>query len=180
MRLLIDMDSTIFDLNSIWMEEYNRRYNDNITFEEFTKDWDFKSLINSGRVKKDTLFDILNTKGFYLRIKPYDGVVDMLHRLNDNHDILIVTSSMDGYQMTEKGEIVKKYLPFIGTGNLILCRRKELVRGDVMWDDNPKVIKSFPGITVANRFNYNKDSNPHFFLNHPLEFEDLINQMSRL
>ena len=79
--------------------------------------------------------------------------------------------------MEEKGEWVRDNLPFLSRDNFIIAKRKELVRGDVLFDDGPHNLGTYPGITIGMRHDYCKcdpDCEPDFWVSSLLEFEQVV------
>ena len=97
LRLGIDLDGVVADFNQGWIDCYNRDFNttlhsDDIVewdaplfltdFEHMGKFWDWARDCGNG----DSLFRVLPT---------YPGAVETLHRLADQHHIIIVTTKPD-------------------------------------------------------------------------------------
>jgi 5'-nucleotidase len=153
--LLIDMDSVICDLMTEWHRRYNQEYNDTLSVEHL-KCWQSEKYVKPECGLK--IYNYLNEPGLFLHLDPIDGSIKVLERLHKRYDILIVTSSMT-YAYTEKEQWVEKHLPFIGKRNLIFAHRKDMIRGDLLFDDAPHNLEAFRKtgrLAVAMDYPYNR------------------------
>ncbi|MDQ0482034.1 5' nucleotidase, NT5C type [Guptibacillus hwajinpoensis] len=167
--LLIDMDSVICNLMSEWHKRYNEDYNDNLSVDKLLC-WRSEDYVKAECGEK--IYDYLDEPGLFLHLEPLPYAIDVLKRLSNQYDLLIVTSSRT-YAYTEKELWVEKHLPFIGKRNLIFSHRKEMIRGDLLFDDAPHNLVAFSktGRTaVAMSYEYNQQVDvPR--VNNWLEFE---------
>lgn len=78
-------------------------------------------------------------EGFYLDLKPLPGAIDAYRLLEQDHEVYILTapSYMNPRCYMEKRIWVEQFLDIETTKNLILCRRKGLLKGDYLIDDHP-------------------------------------------
>ncbi|WP_257347552.1 5' nucleotidase, NT5C type [Pseudalkalibacillus decolorationis] len=154
--LLIDMDSVICDLMTEWHRRYNRDYDDNLSIQDL-KCWDSENYVKKECGNK--IYDYLDEPELFIKLDPLPNAIEVLRRLHENYEILIVTSSRT-YAYTEKEKWIEKHLPFIGKRNLIFTHRKEMVRGDILFDDAPHNLIAFKktGRTaIAMDYPYNQD-----------------------
>jgi len=167
--ILIDMDSVICDLMSEWHRRYNEDYQDNLSVENLMC-WRSEDYVKSECGKK--IYEYLDQPGIFLHLKPLPYAIEVLERLSLNYDVLIVTSSRT-YAYTEKEQWVEKNLPFIGKNNLIFSHRKEMIRGDLLFDDAPHNLMAFKNTgrtAIAMNYPYNANIDvPR--VNNWLEFE---------
>lgn len=168
-RLLIDLDGTTVDMMKKWLDQYNKDYNDNLTVNDI-KDWDTHKWVKKECGKK--IYHYLSRPGFFRDLEPYPHAIDVLGRLSKDFDVVIVTAS-PRIGHSDKTLWVRNNLPFIPRRNIIFAHRKDLVRGDLLFDDSPDNLDAFPGITVALRHEYNKHVNSHL-VGSWLEFEDFV------
>lgn len=155
MRLLIDMDSVIVDLMSVWFEKYNRDYNDNLSVHSL-QSWRTELYVKPEC--GDKIYDYLDEEGLFRTLQPLPNAIEVLHRLKNHHDIIIVTSSRS-HAFSDKELWVERHLPFIGKTNLIFSHRKELICGDLLFDDAPHNLEAFSGTgrpAVAMDYPYNR------------------------
>lgn len=170
--LLIDMDSVICDLMSEWHRRYNKDYNDNLTVDRL-QCWNSEKYVKPECGMK--IYDYLKEPGLFSNLKPISHAIEVLKRLHNDYEILIVTSSVSS-AFAEKELWVEKYLPFIGKHNIIFTHRKSMVVGDLLFDDAPHNLMEFAAtgrLAVAMKYPYNRDvSVPK--VNNWLEFEEFV------
>ncbi|TLS35867.1 5' nucleotidase, NT5C type [Pseudalkalibacillus caeni] len=175
--LLIDMDSVICDLMTEWHRRYNKDFDDDLSVERLSC-WDSEKYVKPECGSK--IYDYLDEPGLFLTLEPYPHAIEVLERLHKKYDILIVTSSRT-YAYTEKEKWVEKHLPFIGKQNLIFSHRKEMIQGDLLFDDAPHNLRAFKktGRTaVAMDYPYNRDIQvPR--VNNWLQFEELLSTIGK-
>jgi 5'-nucleotidase len=170
--LLIDMDSVICDLMTEWHRRYNLDYNDDLAVHRL-ECWKSEKYVKPECGTK--VYDYLDEPGLFLHLQPYANAIHVLERLHTKYEILVVTSSRT-YAFTEKELWVERYLPFIGRKNLIFTHRKEMIRGDLLFDDAPHNLKGFQAtgrVAVAMDYPYNRDVAVHRVTDW-LEFEQWI------
>jgi 5'-nucleotidase len=156
--LCIDMDSVICDLMSPWHERYNKEYNDNLSVEKL-QCWNSEKYVKPECSTK--IYDYLYDPGLFLNLKPLPHAVKVLERLHHHYDILIVTSSVST-AFREKELWIEKHLPFIGKRNVIFSHRKNMICGDLLFDDAPHNLQAFTEtgrLAVAMDYPYNRDVN---------------------
>ncbi|RID84018.1 5'(3')-deoxyribonucleotidase [Peribacillus asahii] len=154
--LLIDMDSVICDLMSDWHDRYNKDYDDNLTVDRL-KCWNSEKYVKPECGIK--IYDYLKEPGLFSRLKPLPHAVEVLKRLCKDYEILIVTSSVSS-AFAEKEIWVEKHLPFIGKHNMIFTHRKNMIVGDLLFDDAPHNLKEFAAtgrLAVAMDYPYNRN-----------------------
>lgn len=169
-RILIDMDDSIVDMKGPWIERYNQDHGTNYTGDDM-EEWDIVEKFGP------CMYDYLQEEGFFINLKPYPYAIGVLERLSWSHELIIVTSSVLGHSMKEKGEWCAKHLPFLPPENFIIAKKKYLVNGDVLYDDGPHNIEEFPGITIAMRHPHNKDSDPDYWVTSLLQLEEIIDDL---
>lgn len=151
-RLLIDMDGVLADLVTKWFRTYNEEYDDAIA-PEMMKEWGPHKVAKAGR----SIYKYLGQPGFFRDLEPLPGAIDGVRALLDRgHEIVIVTAAKNGHR--DKLEWVWTNLPFLPRDNVIFAHRKELVRGDILFDDAPHNLEAFSayGTPVAMAYPYNE------------------------
>ncbi|WP_158634003.1 5' nucleotidase, NT5C type [Radiobacillus deserti] len=154
--LLIDMDSVICDLMTEWHRRYNEDYQDDLHVGKLST-WQSEQFVKPECGVK--IYDYLKEPGLFLKLKPLPHAIEVLERLNGQFDILIVTSSVST-AFQEKEQWVEKHLPFIGKHNIIFSHRKNMIVGDLLFDDAPHNLESFHltgRLAVAMDYPYNHD-----------------------
>ncbi|MCX7572148.1 5'(3')-deoxyribonucleotidase [Tumebacillus sp. DT12] len=154
--LLIDMDSVICDLMTEWHRRYNEDYGDDLSVERITC-WQTERYVKPECGEK--VYDYLDQPGLFRHLKALPDAIEVLERLSRRYDILLVTSSRT-HAYTEKEQWVEEHLPFIGRHNLIFAHRKDMICGDLLFDDAPHNLEAFRAtgrIAVAMDYPYNRE-----------------------
>ena len=165
LTLICDMDEVIFDLSDTVRERVNKDFNKNYP-KGFNKNYWWSDYEG---IPQKYFEDLLNEKGLFLNLKPYEGAIEVLTKLNnEGYDIHILTFPQ--YNATcfiEKVESIRNYLPFINietnfhtSGDKGLFARENRV----IIDDNIKYLQSFKdngGIAIAFNQPWNSEFKGH-------------------
>ncbi len=134
--ILIDVDGTIADIHTVWLDMYNKEYGDNMTVDQITK-WEMHELVKPECGKG--IYKFLSHPDFYKRTHPIDGAIWGVGELRRRgHKIVFVTSGV----FPEKERWVE-FLGFGGKRDIVFTEQKELVVGDIMIDDYQPNIKAW-------------------------------------
>jgi 5'-nucleotidase len=151
-RILLDMDGVLCDLIGKWFAIYNKEHHDHIDLSQMSE-WEPHLYAKKGKA----IYHYLSQPGFFRDLSPIPGAIEGVKQLlNEGFDVVIVTAAKTGQR--DKMQWVKEHLPFLDTRNVIFAHRKELVRGDVLFDDAPHNLVAFApyGIAVAMAYPYNQ------------------------
>lgn len=178
MILLIDMDEVLVDTATGWLTRYNADWNDNLTVNDI-KSWNWHEWVKPECGMK--VYDYLFEKGFFKSLKPrLDAISSMNYLLGcKDLDICIVTASPLGskYGYEDKKEWIMKHLPAFPLKNYMPIHRKDLVSGDIMFDDGPHNLRSFNGIAIAQSMPWNDETCCDASVKTWKEFVELIDLM---
>ena len=131
-KIGIDYDSTLFNTIDVWIDLYNKKYNDKLTINDF-KFWDIhKSL---PKEKSNKFYSILDNNELWENIKPLNNAVEVVKDLNEEYEVYIITATHHNH-IKIKSEILLKYFPFIEYKQIISCYYKQIINVDIMIDDN--------------------------------------------
>jgi 5'(3')-deoxyribonucleotidase len=154
--ILIDMDETLCDLMTPWLSEINARYGTAVRRED-VKTWDvfesIKDLLPRGVTLHEVLIPI-QIPGTFVNLRPMPGSVKTVRQmLSLGWDVALVTAlpgsvAQPGIVIGEKVRWVEENLPEL-SGNVVVTSAKHRVRGDVLIDDSPKFLSSFPGFKIV-------------------------------
>lgn len=134
--LLIDLDCTIVNMLPPWLKRYNEITGESVEVEDIKE-------YNVGLVCKneEVLYKILDEEGFFYNMEPMPGAVENLQKLldDDRFDVVIVTQPprRADRAVKDKRRWIRKYFPKFDLSNVIFCHRKELIKGDLIFDDKP-------------------------------------------
>ena len=133
MIILVDMDDTIEQLLKAWIAKGNERFGRNVTLDEVT-DWNISFPFPG--IEKEELYRLTYEPGFWSSVEPMPGAAEALrHFLDEGHEVYIVTSTEIEHVEEKMKCLLFRYFPFLDLGQVILTRRKQLIRGDVLIDD---------------------------------------------
>lgn len=142
MRIICDVDDVLADLLVVWLEKYNRDYDDNLILDNITA-WDITQFVKPECGKK--IFSYLSHPDLYDTVEPVPGAVEGVQALLDaGHEVIFVSAEYTDSKaawMVRNGFIDKP-------GKLIGCRDKSLVMADLIIDDNFDTISSFHGYGI--------------------------------
>ena len=151
--LLFDLDGIAANLLQKWLDHYNRDYNDHLA-EPDIDTWDWERLVKPECGRR--IYHYLSRPGFFADLEPIPGAVETLGLLSERVELVVVTASPKN-ALADKVRWVERHLPFVPHHNVVLTYRKDLVRGDFMFDDAPRNLAHFPGTRILMDYPYNRD-----------------------
>lgn len=141
LTIICDLDSTVVDLLTPWLDAYNRDYGDSLTTADI-REWDISKIVKPACGRH--IFDYLAEPGLFLRAQPFTGVIDALHAIAaDGHRVYIASDCFYPINAKEKMEWCHKALPFIPRDQIILGAAKHLLCADVFIDDSPGQVERY-------------------------------------
>ncbi len=172
--LLFDLDGICCNLMKKWLAVYNRDYHDNLRPEEITS-WDWEKFVKPECGKR--IYHYLNRPGFFADLEPIEGCVESLERLAAICELVVVTAS-PRQAAGDKIAWVRRHLPMVPRGNIVITHRKDLVRGDFMFDDAPKNLANHPAIRIMMDYPYNRHFHDCYRVHSWAEAERLIRRLA--
>jgi 5'(3')-deoxyribonucleotidase len=170
--VLIDVDDSIIDLVTPWLDGYNNEFNDTLTIEDIT-DWDITKF-----VKKECgnyIYNFLN-QGIYSRTRLFRGVKEGLEYLRSFADVKFATTSTEftmgaKFALLKRNGIVENVKDYIEIGD------KSILRCDYIIDDNfDNIMSQNNHGTIAILFD--RPWNRKFgYKNRAMDWADLIEKM---
>ncbi len=163
--LLIDMDCILVDMIPPWLARYNEITESDIKLSDIVE-YDMGLVCTNEKV----LYAILNEPGFFLDMPAMPGAVPALKALvADGYDIVILTQPPEdaAQGISEKQQWIKDRFPDFKLKNMMFGSRKELVGGDLLFDDRPAHLESWAerhpdGKLATLDWDYNKGAKAHF------------------
>jgi 5'-nucleotidase len=150
-KIGIDLDSVLNNLNEKWLEAYNKVYNDKLTINDIHS-WDMTMYVKPECGKK--IYGFLN-ESLLETLTPLPDSIQVTKKLSEKHDLYIVTATH--YKNVEvKVEWIKKYFPHINPSKIIICEDKNLINVDLLIDDAPHNILNFPKRTIVLDYAWNR------------------------
>jgi 5'(3')-deoxyribonucleotidase len=159
--LLIDMDCILVDMLPAWLERYNKLSREKVLVKDI-EEYEVRKFIQ----KPGLLDDALHEKGFFRNLSPMPGATKYFQKLlDDGYDVVIVTQPprKADYAIKEKRDWIKEYFPEYDLSNMVFCHRKNLIRGDLLFDDKPGHLLEWKamnpkGLICTIQYPYNKEA----------------------
>jgi 5'(3')-deoxyribonucleotidase len=129
-RIGVDLDNILNNLNSEWINTYNKLNNDSLTIEDI-KSWDFHKYTKNGK----EIYTYLNND-LFAKLRPLPHSIEATKNIMNHHELFVVTASYPNTIET-KMNWLHEYFPHIPYDNVIICQRKDLVDVDLLIDDSP-------------------------------------------
>ena len=140
MTILVDLDDTITDLLTPWLDELNSRHRLSVTRED-VKEWDMKKAFPS--LTYEEIYEPLRDKELWKRVRPLPGAREYLEKLIlRGHKLYIVTTTHYTTLKMKLEECFFRYFPFIGYDRVVITSDKSIIRGNILIDDNPENLTS--------------------------------------
>ena len=142
-RVGIDLDNVLNDLNVKWIERYNNDYNDYLKPQQVNS-WFIHRYTKNGfgiyNYLKDT--DLLEELEPTKDSKMY---LELLNKLDYPKFELFVVTATDYNNIKNKIDWINKYFKGVfSSSNIIMTKRKELINVDILVDDAAHNLVSFP------------------------------------
>jgi 5'-nucleotidase len=142
MNVLIDVDDTICDFVSIWLECYGADYNHKLTKEDILT-WDLSHYVKPECGIKVYDYLKMDNLNLYYCVSPIDGALEGIKRIEDlGHKIVFVTA-MDYRNRKAEWLVVNGFFPVYSNRDYVVSEDKSLIRGDLLIDDNCDNVISF-------------------------------------
>ena len=141
LTILVDMDDTLEDLCTPWVQYLNEKYGTAVTTEDI-KDWAIAKVFPT--LTREQVFEPLAKEEFWERVKPLPEAYKNIRKLKyDGHRIFIVTASDPIISVPMKLEkVLFRYFPFFTYNDVIITTQKQLICGDVLVDDAPHNLEN--------------------------------------
>jgi 5'(3')-deoxyribonucleotidase len=145
-----------------WLKEYSKRSGELIKTKVLNTYW-LRQIVS----KPEIIDEILHEEGFFLDKPAMPGAVYYLRKLmeDDRFDVVVLTQPprRADHAVREKRIWMQGRFPKYELSNMIFAHRKDMVRGDLLFDDCPDHIVGWKkrnprGITATINYNYNLDT----------------------
>lgn len=141
MKILVDMDGVIADLEGGFLKLWQAQYPDK-HFIPVAQRTTFYMADQYPDDLKDLVRQIHVAPGFFRFLEPIDGGLIALREMKRmGHEVFICSSPLTRYNncVLEKYEWVEFYLGKEWVKAIILCKDKTIIKGDILIDDRPRV-----------------------------------------
>ncbi len=155
MIILIDMDDTMEQLLKAWIRGVNERYGHTVRYEDVTS-WDVSAAFDG--LTREQVYSIPDEPGFWGTVEPIEGAADAIrHFIDDGHDVYIVTATPYISVPEKMDDLLFRWFPFISWDQVIITRKKQLIRGDVLIDDGVHNLEGGDYVKVLMTAPHNRD-----------------------
>lgn len=151
-KIGIDLDSTLNNLNEVWIERYNKDYCDNLTQEDIVK-WEINEIVKPEC--GENIFEYLHEPNFFYNLNIKDDAKETVDFLAKNYELYIVTAYSPDTCL-DKSNWIKKHKLNIDDKNIIFINNKGLLDLDYLIDDGPHNFDNFSGNGLLFDMPYNK------------------------
>lgn len=169
LKILFDFDDVLNDLSKKWVAELNRRYHQSVSWNDL-KEFDLTKAFT--QLSNYQIFLPYLEGTLYLDINPVKEAQQLVEDLSVEHELYVATLNLLGLDAVDLYEylwndesthcvdyllqFLAEYYPQINHRNLMIVGRKEMLRGDVLIDDNPSYLQHFDGLRILLDKPYNK------------------------
>lgn len=155
MIILIDMDDTIEQLLRAWLKGVNERYGYSVRYEDMTS-WDVSAPYHG--LTKEQVYSIPDEPGFWGTVEPIEGAAEVIRSfMDEGHEVYIVTATPYISVAEKMEDLLFRWFPFITWDQVIITRRKQLIRGDVLIDDGVHNLEGGDYIKILMTAPHNRD-----------------------
>lgn len=141
LTILVDMDDTIEHLLEAWVDCLNERHGTTVKYDDITE-WDLCKAFPT--LTKEQIHAPLVEDKFWKAVRPMDGAAEALKWMKDEgHKVYIVTASAYKTIQPKMDNVLFKYFPFLTWDDVFITTHKQLIRGDIMFDDAPHNLEGF-------------------------------------
>lgn len=180
MIILIDMDDTIEQLLRAWLKGVNDRYGYSARYADITS-WDVSAPYPG--LTKEQVYAIPDEPGFWGTVEPIEGAAEAIRRfMDEGHEVYIVTATPYISVVEKMEDLLFRWFPFITWDQVIIAKRKQLIRGDVLIDDGIHNLEGGDYIkilmTAPHNRSYDAEGNGMIRVNSWKEIEKVIDGLS--
>ncbi len=174
MRLIVDMDEVLCDFLGLIISIYNERYDANVTRNDI-QDYAMSAY--------PELHEIYKEPNVFRSLQPLPGGRTCIGMLQaEGHEVVIASNNgCCGRIADEKYDWIRRNIPYFDLNNVVFGARKDILSGDLIFDDNPEYLLGFNGISVAMDRPYNRHlhyPDVHYRVQNWVEFIKLVRYIS--
>lgn len=160
LRILMDADDVLEDLTRVWVEYLNEKYGTHTRYEDL-HEWDMTSAFPG--LTTEQVYGVEGDIALFDRVHALPGAPEYLEKLREaGHELYVVTST-PFFAAANKVALLRRLYPFLTEKQIIICSRKQLIRGDVLLDDGVHNLEGgeYEKILFTGPYNVNYDAEAH-------------------
>lgn len=168
--IAIDMDNVIADIETNWINLYEKEFGVRIAKEDFL-----------GKTEEDAFPDpaaaasLLYKPGFFRNAPVMPGAKEALQELQQDFELYIVSAAMEyPNSLLEKHDWLAEHFPSISWRNIIFCGDKSVIQTDYLIDDHLKNLDFCKGMPILFTAGHNINVTKHTRVNNWAEAVDLL------
>jgi 5'(3')-deoxyribonucleotidase len=128
--LVFDMDNVCCDLQGVWLDLYNQKYNENVK-KEHIRSYDIHNYVNAGYA----IYELIDNTDVFRRLPPLPGAIEGLkYLISQGHKVQICSAATDN-QIEGKLDWLQFYVPEIKKQDIFFTQDKSIMMADFMFDD---------------------------------------------
>ena len=141
MRIILDIDDVCAELVTIWLNIYNSEFDDNLT-KDMIDDWNIGSFTKIGKL----FYRYLDSPSFdlYENMPAVEGALEGVNHLRSLGYEIVFCTIFDYY--SRKWDWLNKNNFTHNPDEYVVAHNKNLIKGDIIIDDNIDNFKNYEGI----------------------------------
>lgn len=174
------MDDVLENLGEVWTSFLNARYGVTVQRSDITE-WDMRKAFPM--LTEEQIYYPTNNEELWKRVKPLPGSVKYVKKLiDDGHTVVVVTASHQLAIRHKLDHVLFRYFPYLEIRDVIVAYKKQLIRGDLLIDDNPRNLEGgeYKGILMDAPYNakYEAEKNGFIRVHNWTEIYTVVNEIS--
>jgi 5'-nucleotidase len=139
--IAVDLDSTLNNLDKVWIARYNEDYGDNLTVSDMVR-WDVTTYVKPECGAK--MLDYLVEPGFFANLEIRYCAREVMEYLQSFYNVYIVTAYTPE-TCADKAKWVTRHLPNFDLKKLVFLNDKWMFNADYLVDDGGHNVEAFKG-----------------------------------
>ena len=152
LTLLVDIDNVLNNFTETVLKYYNRDFQTEYKMENIYK-YSMEETLN---IPFEVLYKYFSSAEVLNNCKPLKDAQKYLKILNELTNTYIVTAR-DWIQMVDMDNWFNTFYPYLKSEQIIRCRDKHMVQGDIRIDDHYDNLKYCKGGRILFNYPFNKD-----------------------